>query len=54
MKELTKEDWQLLTYIAQRHFTKARPKPHEAKPSEEFVMQEDRVMNYLLSMAFRK
>jgi len=52
MDDLTKEDWQYISYCLQQAFNKARPRPSEGKPSKEFLAQEARIMSYLNRKAF--
>lgn len=51
-KELTKEDWQWLAYVAQRHFNEQRPKTGEPPASAESKAEETRIMYYLLEKAY--
>lgn len=50
--ELSKEDWQYISYSMQKAFNIARPKPNEGRPSKEFLDQEKRVMSFLNKKAF--
>jgi hypothetical protein len=50
--DLTREDWQYISYRMQIAFNEARPKPSEGKPSPEFIAQEKRIFNYLNRKAF--
>jgi hypothetical protein len=50
--DLTREDWQYISYQMQKAFNEARPKPSEGQPSPEFIAQEKRILNYLNRKAF--
>jgi len=49
---LTKSDWQYISYHMTQAFNKARPKASEGKPSKEFLSQEKRILNYLDKKSF--
>ena len=50
--EPTKEDWQYIEYCLRAAFKKARPRPSEGPPSQEFLDQERRIMDYLMNKAY--
>lgn len=49
---LTKDDWQYIEYATRQRFDRARPKPEEGKPSKEFLLQEKRILSFLMKKAF--
>lgn len=53
-QNLTTDDWEYILYATQDRFNRARPKPHEGKPSKEFLEQEKRIIHALMRMVYPK